>query len=310
MNQLKNIYRQMASNRTLRLSVVAWSVCGLLLFLLFCMFGNTQEPERLGSSVIGWLISQWCDPGSESGHGFFVPLVSAYLVWRNRKSLKFEIATGHVKWSGIWIVSIALVLYWAGVRAQQPRLGVISLILLSWSIPYLLYGWGLARKLVFICGYLALAIPMSFLSSITLPLRLIASHGAVFIVQGLGVGVVCRGTAIISSEPGRFALDVAAACSGLRSLVSLCAVIAAYAYIMHRASWRRWLLFMCAVPIAIVGNIARIIGLVFVAIIFGSEKAIEVAHDYSGYFVFIVSVLLMIVISRQLEQGDVDETLS
>lgn len=281
---------------------IAWGSCIILFAVMFLCFGNTQEAGRLGSSIVSWLIKQWLDGGSESGHGFLIPFVSAYFVWHNRKDLKKSIADGAVDLRALIVITAALFIYWAGVRAQQPRLGVISLIMLLWSVPWLLYGFDLAKRVTVACAYLLFAMPMSFLVSATLPLRLIATQISVFILQGLGVGAVSKGTAIISSPPGRFALDVADACSGLRSIIALCALVAAYAYLAHTSNWRRWILFLFAIPIAIAGNVVRVTSLVIIASMFGSDKALHIAHDYSGYIVFIVAVLLMVAISRQLER--------
>ncbi len=282
--------------------VIAGGSGAVLLFFLFARLGNTHEPARFGASILGWLVSQWRNPGSESAHGFLIPLVSAYFIWRKRDTLRELIARGEVDWRAMAVIVTALLMYWAGVRAQQPRLGVLALIAHLWAVPWLLFGIGVGRQLMLPCTYLLFAVPMGFLTSATLPLRIMASSIAVTLLQGLGVGVYRRGTAILSTEPGRFALDVAEACSGLRSLIALCALVAAYAYISHRSNWRRWALFLCAIPIAILGNTARVMFLVVFASRFGTDRALTVAHDYSGYIVFTVAVLLMVTVSRQIER--------
>ncbi len=97
-------------------------------------------------------------------------------------------------------------------------------------------------------------------------------------------------------------MDVAEACSGLRSLIALCALIVGYAYVVHRKNWHRWVLCFCSAPIAIAANAVRVMMLVLVAVWLGTDDALRIAHDLSGYVVFVVAVVLMVGISRQLER--------
>jgi len=278
----------------------AWAGVALLLLLLFVAFGNTHEPETYGNSLLTWLIGQWRNAKNEFGHGVFIPFVSAYFVWRDRRAVAQAVDAGALDWRALFALSGALVIYWAGVRAQQPRLSLLAYIALLWTLSWFLYGTRLMRRLTVPCAYLVFAIPMGFLTAATLPLRLLATRLSVFLLQGAGVGVVRQGTAILSSGPKPFALDVAEACSGLRSLIPLCALIAAYAYLAQKENWRRWALFLCAPPIAIVANVVRVIFLVLVALWCGSGETLRMAHDFSGYVVFAVAVLLMVGVSKQL----------
>jgi exosortase len=267
---------------------------------LFLFTGNTHEPARYGPSTLSWLVRQWQDPGSKSGHGWLVPVVSIALLWRKRRQL--AAAAGQVAWPALGVIAVCLVLYWAGYRSQQPRLNVLCLIGLLWGIPFLLFGRHVAGLILFPCVYLVFAVPMGFLSALTFPLRLISTVVAAWLLNGLGVGVIRTGTAIHSAVPGRYALDVADACSGLQSVIAMSALAAAYAYLTQRGPVRKWLLFLCAMPIAMAGNVARIVTIAVVAETLGLELAMRIYHDFSGYIVFVVAVLLMALLGTLLNR--------
>ncbi|MCX7591036.1 MAG: exosortase/archaeosortase family protein, partial [Kiritimatiellae bacterium] len=192
--------------------------------------------------------------------------------------------------------------HWVGVRAQLTRLSLLSLIILLWALPLYLYGLDMARHLVFPCAYLIYCIPLSFLDHLTFPLRLIASAIAAFLLNGLGIETVRKGTAIYTMAAGGFNMEVADPCSGLRSLLAMTALTAVYAYFTQRTSIRKVALFLTAVPVAIVGNVVRIVSTGLVAQGFGRDAALRLYHDFSGYVVFGVSVLLITAAGRLIQR--------
>ena len=105
------------------------------------------------------------------------------------------------------------------------------------------------------------------------------------------------------AESGSFAIDVADPCSGLRSLFALMALTAGYAYFNHPTWPRRAVLFALSVPIAIAANVARILSISLVAAFCSPDFATGFYHDYSGYVVFAVAILLMLAASGLVEKG-------
>jgi exosortase len=93
---------------------------------------------------------------------------------------------------------------------------------------------------------------------------------------------------------------VADPCSGLRSLLAMTALTAVYAYLTQRTLLRKWLLFLASIPLAIVGNMARITTVALVAQAFGEKLALGIYHDYSGYVVFSVAITLMVALGGLL----------
>jgi exosortase len=89
-------------------------------------------------------------------------------------------------------------------------------------------------------------------------------------------------------------LEVADPCSGIRSLVALVALTSLYGYVTMSRIWKKWVLFLSSIPLAVVGNLARITTVALVAQGFGQDLAMKVYHDYSGYIVFSLAILCMI----------------
>jgi exosortase/archaeosortase family protein len=82
--------------------------------------------------------------------------------------------------------------------------------------------------------------------------------------------------------------------------MALTTVTAAYAYVTQRVQWKRWALFLCAMPLAVLGNLARVTSIALVAQVYGQELATKTYHDYSGYIVFGVALSAMVIIGLSL----------
>lgn len=271
-----------------------------LLFMMFHMLGNTVA--NIGSrSAFQWMFARWRDTisyGADYSHGYFIPFVSLGVIWYKRKEI-FDVPKS-IDWKGLGVVVFALFLHWIGAKMQQTRFSLISLILLIWGIPFYLYGWQLAKKLIFPCSYLIFCVPMNFMDVIAFPLRIFSTILATGILNGIGIGSIRSGTAIYSTVAGGFEFDVADPCSGLRSLLAMTALTAVYAYFTQRTLFRKWLLFAASIPLAVVGNIARIVTVAVVAEAFGGKLALGIYHDYSGYILFTASIVLMVAIGSLL----------
>lgn len=286
-----------AKNKLIRAAPIAAIIFSLA---IFAVIGNTHETASYGNSVLAWLVRQWRIPGSQAGHGALVVLISAWLIWQSRHRLRR--AASSPCWPALIAILLGYVMTWVGMRTQQPRLGVLALILLSAAVPAALYGRKVGGLLLFPTSYLVWAVPMGFLVNATLPLRLIASTASTALLNGIGISVVRNGTSIMSTTPGKMAIDVASACSGLQAIIALLALTIVYAYLAHRRFWARGLIIIAAVPLAIVGNVARILTVAIVALTWGQEQAVTFSHDYSGYVVFVVAVLLMTLVSNKVRQ--------
>lgn len=271
-----------------------------LMFMMFHMLGNTVE--NIGSrSAFQWMFARWQDTvsfGADYSHGYFIPFVSLGVVWYRRKEI-FSVAM-RTDYRGLGVVLFALALHWLGAKMEQTRFSLMSLILLLWGVPFYLFGWDLAKKLIFPCSYLVFCIPLNFMDVISFPLRLFSTVLATHMLNGIGIGAIRSGTAIYSNVAGGFEFDVADPCSGLRSLLAMTALTAVYAYFTQKTILKQWILFAASIPLAVVGNIARIVTVAVVAEALGGKLALGLYHDYSGYILFTASITMMVIFGSLL----------
>lgn len=271
-----------------------------LMFMMFHMLGNTVE--NIGSrSAFQWMFARWQDTvsfGADYSHGYFIPFVSLGVVWYKRKEI-FSVAM-RTDYRGLGVVLFALALHWLGAKMEQTRFSLMSLILLLWGVPFYLFGWDLAKKLIFPCSYLIFCIPLNFMDVISFPLRLFSTVLATNMLNGIGIGAIRSGTAIYSNVAGGFEFDVADPCSGLRSLLAMTALTAVYAYFTQKTILKQWILFAASIPLAVIGNIARIVTVAVVAEALGGKLALGLYHDYSGYILFTASITMMVIFGSLL----------
>ena len=276
------------------------ALLAVIIGLIFCMYhflGNTTNIKLYGRSSFSWMLGRWANMGGDFSHAWLIPIVSIVIIWYKRKD--FVAAPKQVCNIGLSVIIMALLLHYLSAKAQQTRASIFALIMLSWSIPFYLYGWEVAKLLIFPCSYLMFCIPMNFLDQITFPLRMIMTVMSTHLLNGLGIAVERTGSAIYSLSGG-FNFDVASPCSGLRSLLALTALTAVYANFTQKTILKKWILFLSSIPLAIIGNTARITSIGLVAEAFGEEFASKLYHDYSGYVVFGVAISLMIAVGNML----------
>ncbi len=257
----------------------------------------------LGASLAALLIgfhtlilehapSVFNDKQEDMSFAWFVPIFSLYVLWVERKKIVASI--GNPSWLGLLAILPFLFMGFLGVRGIQVRFEVVAFAGLLVTIPWAIFGSRMMKQMLFPAGFLLFCIPLAtFLDIITVHLRLVATSTAFAILKGCGAAVVQVGT-MISATDGSFGIDVAAPCSGLRSIFALMALTAGYAYFNQRTWLKRAILFALSVPIAIIGNVMRILTICAVGTYASSEFATGFYHDYSGYIVFIVAILLMI----------------
>lgn len=231
-------------------------------------------------------------PEEDMSFAWYVPLFSLYVLWTERDKLRASLAAP--SWGGFFATIPCLLLGFLGARGLQVRFEILAFAGLCVTVPWMLFGRDTARCMLFPAGFLLFCIPLAtYLDVITVHLRLLASSTAYVALRGFGADVIREGS-IIAARDGAFAIDVAEPCSGLRSIFALMALTAGYAY-FNQPTWpRRALLFALSVPIAILGNVMRILTICLVAQYGSGEFATGFYHDYSGYVVFIVAILLMV----------------
>ena len=253
----------------------------------------------LSRQVLWWMAFVFREPREDMGHGWIVPLFSVALLWHRRRELVASV--GAPSWRGLACVVLGLFLFWVGLRGDQVRISQIGLFWTLWSLSYALCGAAFARLTLFPAAFLLFMVPLSFLDIFTVKLRFLTSALAAGLLNGIGIPVVRSGTGLHCLAGEGFNLDIADPCSGLRSIFALSALTAAYAYVTQRTTLRKWILFLCALPVAVLGNLARIFSIAVVAKFFGQEVATGFYHDYSGYIVFLVGILAIMQLGAWLQ---------
>lgn len=237
------------------------------------------------AGVLIKLVTDWWQIPDFS-HGFLVPVFSAYLVWTKRKALA-ETAVSP-SWSGVVVVAGGLVVLFLGVYGAEMFLSRLSLVILLAGLVLSFGGRQLLRELRFPLLVLLLAIPIPAIlySQITFPLQILASKLAADLLPLFGVPVLREGNVI---QLPSMTLEVAEACSGIRSLMSLFALSVFFGYFLERSVARRTILALASIPIAIAANAVRIFGTGMCVQYWNPDKAQGFFHEFSGWVMFLVS---------------------
>ena len=275
---------------------VAWVRVGLGVILLgLVYYAYWVQPVGKDMACYTWLVTHW-QVTSNYSHGPLIPLISAGLIWWKRRELLAQ-EISPVVW-GPLIVLLTMGIYYFGVKAIQPRIVVFSFVLLLYGLVLSLAGRAVFRVLLFPITFLLLMIPLNFLDEqVGLPLQHFMAWASTSLLNALGIEAVRIGTGIYSRV---FQFDVAAPCSGIRSLMALTTVTAAFGYVTQHVQWKRWLLFLSAMPLAVLGNLIRVLSIALVAQVYGQQIAAKAYHDYSGYIVFGVALSAMVIIGLLL----------
>jgi exosortase len=230
-------------------------------------------------------------------HGFLVPFFAAFLIWDKRKLLKA--IPVRQTWSGIVLVVFAIMVLILGVYGVELFTARISFILLVTGLIATFFGWAMVRELRFPLLVLVLAVPFPAIlfNRITFPLQLLASRIASDILPLLGVPTLHEGNVI---ELPVMKLEVAEACSGIRSLMSLFTLAVFYGYFLERTTKRRVILALASIPIAVTANVARIVGTGLCVQYWDPEKALGFFHEFSGWVMFLVSLACLFLVHRAM----------
>ena len=265
---------------------------------LFHFLGNSTFGYIDTSSLFGWMANAYGAAGADDDHGFLIPFVVGGLFWWKRKKL---IALPHRLWTPALIGLLAAVLlHIFGYLVQQPRISIVAFFLGTYSLIALTWGTQWARECLFPFVLFIFCVPVSTLEimkNITLPLRLFATAVSSAIANNVvGFGVIRQGTLLFDAS-GTYTYDIDAACSGIRSLISLFILMVVYSVVAYRSYRKRLYLVLASVPFAILCNVLRLLSVIIAAELFGQTVGNKV-HDWSGFFTYAFAVISVTVLSR------------
>jgi exosortase len=266
------------------------AIAGALAAAIFWIYGG----------VLASLVRQWASDDNYS-HGFFVVPLALYFAWERRDRLRD--APLRPSFLGLLLLTFSLLVLLAGRLGAELFLTRVSLIgVLGGTI---LFVWGRThfRVLAFPLAFLILMIPLPAIifNQIAFPLQLLASRAGETVLSVAGIPVLREGNVL--QLPSR-SLEVAEACSGIRSLVSLVTLAIVLGYFTERRAGRRVLIALSAIPIAILANAARVAGTGLASELVSPAAAEGFFHTFSGWLMFVVAFVGLLAVQRMISGGD------
>jgi exosortase len=273
---LPSLWSDMDSNRTR----LALGICVAAFGLLYWR-------------VILRLVEDWVNDDNYS-HGFFIVPLALYFAWERRGRLaNVRVAPAS---SGLVLVFGGLAMLLAGLLGAELFLTRASMLAVLGGAILFVRGWPTFWVLLFPLAFLVLMIPIPAIvfNQIAFPLQLLASRAGEGVLSALNIPVLREGNVIILAN---MSLEVAEACSGIRSLISLVTLGIVYAYFTDPRGWMRVAIVGSTIPIAIIANAARVAGTGVAAHYYGEAAAQGFFHTFSGWLVFVVAFAFLFVVT-------------
>jgi exosortase len=245
-------------------------------------------------SVIAKLVHDWYIDENYS-HGFLIIPIALYFVWERRRKLK-EADREPSSW-GLAVVIGSMAVLLAGILGSELFLTRVSILGTIAGAVLFLYGRAHLKILLLPIAFLLLMIPIPAIifNQITFPLQLLASRFGEMALTAFQIPVLREGNVIHLANTS---LEVAEACSGIRSLISLLTLGIVYGYFTDPRIWVRVVLIMGTIPIAIAANGIRVAGTGIAAHFYGPKAAEGFFHSFSGWIIFVAAFIMMFFLYR------------
>ena len=239
--------------------------------------------------ILPEMVSDWYNDENYS-HGFLVPLISIYFLSQNWSELRT--APLRPSNTGLPVIIASLALLMLGFIGTEYFTMRASLVVLVAGIVLYWFGWKILRMASLPIAFLIFMVPLPYIvyDSMAFPLKLIVTKVSVSVLKILAIPVVAEGNIIMFPQT---VLEVADACSGLRSLMSLITLAVALAFITQKSPVKRTILILSAVPVAIVTNMFRVIVTGVLASHYGAAAAEGFFHEFAGMAVFLLAMVIL-----------------
>jgi exosortase len=267
---------------------------------LFVFFGNSTFGYVNSTSIFWWAFDIYTSPNSDGQYGLLIPFVVLVLYWWKRKEL---VAQPPGLWApGILLFGAGLLTHLLGYVVQQPRLSYIGFFIGLYGLTGLAWGKSWLKASLFPFFLLTFCIPAGGTDWLTLRMRLLVAWIVTGIAHlGLAPDLIRDGTQLFDADH-TFGYEVAAACSGIRSLTALLALMTIYGFVTFKSPWKRGVMILAAFPLAIIGNVARLCFTIMVAEV-GGQGAGKAVETNAGYITFVVAIGCAYFLSRWLEKS-------
>jgi len=286
----KIVHRRVRNSRVLRLANVGRELlnhAGLVLILLvLCAMTAWSHWPTIVSLVRCWKTNE------DYSAGQLVPLVVAFLIWRERKALS-RCAVAPCWLGGLCLVALAETVRLYGLLSFRFSLERYAFVVAVFGLVLTVAGRQVVRRVVWMLFFLFLMFPLPgrIQDTISSPLQGVATSGAVFLLEAFGAPVAQEGNIVILNDNVRVA--VAEACSGLRMLTAFVIVAAFIAYMVKRSKWRKAVLLFSSIPVAVVCNIIRIFFTAMIMLHVSVELGEKFFHDLAGLVMMPTAVSLL-----------------
>lgn len=266
----------------------------------------------LYGSTFAFMMGRWRTDESYQ-HGWLIIPVALWVVWAKREEILALPRRGNP--AGLWVIGLALLLHLFEKVVDLNGPSPLSIpLFLAGAVLYFAGGTWL-KALAFPIAYLVFMIPIpgGFTEVVSFPLRMLATNLSKVVVGLFGIHIQGSGMNIEFMQPTGseyLQLTVADPCSGLHSIMAIKALHAIFAYFTRlRLGWK-WFLFMCALPIALLANLTRIVGIILIGAYWDKEIALGLFHTYSPFILYPIAIVILISIGRLLEWLTVPQTRS
>ncbi|MBP7216513.1 MAG: exosortase/archaeosortase family protein [Candidatus Omnitrophica bacterium] len=245
-----------------------------------------------------WMVDRWTAKDTYYSHGFLIPVISIALVWLQKDTFA-ALVSKPSNFGWIWFSA------GIGVHAISALLRVyftsgFSFILVLIGLVLIFLGKKFIKPLLFPILFLIFMIPLPLvaIANISFRLKIFAAQLATGIVNQMGIMAMRDGSVIRTAHAYLIVEDP---CSGIRSLIALIALGALMAYISKVSNVKKVILFISAIPIAVIGNVVRIVILTLGSEMYGAKLVTDQFHTIMGMVVFVFAFLALTIVGRLLE---------
>lgn len=246
----------------------------------------------LFAPAIAWLLRTW-QVHPYYSHGPIVPIVALFILWRRRARLRGAAPSD----LGLLLLGVGLLLHLLASRYEAHPASLMAFLLVLAGCALLVGGRPALRAAAFPLGLLALSVPLPWVERLAPPLAGAVAQAAAGMAGAIGIPVIQAG-AQLSVADGSFV--VGAPCSGLRSLVALCSLAVVVAGLLPATAWRRIALVALAVPLALMANGLRLVGLLWMADRFGAERGLALFHGLASPLAFLLAILALLAFAQRI----------
>lgn len=253
--------------------------------ILFCLWFIIFIP------IYPALFNKWLsDP--DNSHGILVPFITGYLIWQKRDFINFTTFNGNK--NGLLILILSLIVYlisYAGGIDIFPRLMIVCSLC---GLVLFCCGKEVWKNFAFPLLFLFFMVPVpdSIILRVSFPLQIFATKVAHYLIQLVSIPCLRDGNMLYFAETQ---LEVAEACSGIRSVMAYLMLSFLFAYLMKKNWWKKVIVIFSAIPLALIANIVRVTGTGVIAHFYGGRIARGFLHEFSGIVVFIFGFMLLFI---------------